>query len=177
MKIIASNIAARYSLDRHLEISFVVDRASEAEARAAYDFLEGKRLSVEIKEYKRKRSLSANAYAWVLLGEIAKRANLDVISVYKKTIRECGCSYFVTAIAEDAVGSFEKIWEKNGIGWFCETLETVDGFTTLLVFAGSSTFDTSQMSRFIDTVVQDAKALGIETLTPDELQRMKGEWG
>jgi hypothetical protein len=32
------------------------------------------------------------------------------------------------------------------------------------------------MSRLIDGTVFEAKELGIETLTPNELERMKNEW-
>lgn len=41
---------------------------------------------------------------------------------------------------------------------------------------GSSVYNTKQMSRLIDHVVQDCKAVGIETLTPLELDRLKGDW-
>lgn len=42
---------------------------------------------------------------------------------------------------------------------------------------GSSEYDTVEMSHFIDRIVEEAKELGIETATPDELERMKQEWG
>jgi hypothetical protein len=32
------------------------------------------------------------------------------------------------------------------------------------------------MARFVDGVVFEAKALGIETATPEELERMKQQW-
>ena len=44
------------------------------------------------------------------------------------------------------------------------------------LYYGSSTYDKPTMSRLIDNIVQDAKALDIETLTPDELERMREEW-
>ena len=50
-------------------------------------------------------------------------------------------------------------------------------FDSYLMIKGSSEYNTAEMSHFIDMVVQEAKELGIETLTPDELERMKQAWG
>jgi hypothetical protein len=36
--------------------------------------------------------------------------------------------------------------------------------------------DTAEMARLIDGAVQEAKALGIETDTPAELERLRKEW-
>ena len=46
----------------------------------------------------------------------------------------------------------------------------------VILYYGSSTFDTRQMSRLIDNLIQDAKAVGIETMPPDKLAALLGEW-
>ena len=43
-------------------------------------------------------------------------------------------------------------------------------------WVGSSEYNTQEMSVLIDGIVQEAKQLGIETLTPMELARLKDEW-
>ena len=55
---------------------------------------------------------------------------------------------------------------------------TVNGKTgrQIQAYFGSSQYDTAQMSRLIDGIVSEAQDLGIETATPEELARMKGEW-
>ena len=45
------------------------------------------------------------------------------------------------------------------------------------VWYGSSTYDTEQMSRLIDAVVQDCERAGIETMTPAELDALVSRWG
>lgn len=50
-------------------------------------------------------------------------------------------------------------------------------YRVYLVMRGSHTYDTKEMSVLIDGTVQEAKQLGIETLPPDELRRMKEQWG
>ena len=50
-------------------------------------------------------------------------------------------------------------------------------FSSYMMIKGSSQYDSAEMAKFIDHIVQEAKELGIETLTPDELARMNAEWG
>ena len=50
------------------------------------------------------------------------------------------------------------------------------GCTNVILYYGSSSYDTEQMSSLIDLLVDDCKAQGIETATPDELARYKEEW-
>lgn len=49
-------------------------------------------------------------------------------------------------------------------------------YRVYIVMRGSHTYDTKEMSTLIDGVVQEAKELGIETMTPDEIERMKAAW-
>ena len=46
----------------------------------------------------------------------------------------------------------------------------------LQCYFGSSTYNTKEMSVLIDGVVSEAKEMGIETLSPAELERMKAAW-
>lgn len=66
-----------------------------------------------------------------------------------------------------------------GTGWPTEEVDYQKDGDGIVVRAyyGSSTYNSKQMCRIIDMAVQDAKSLGIETLTPDELARMNIEWG
>lgn len=47
----------------------------------------------------------------------------------------------------------------------------------LQLYFGSSTFDTKEMSVFIDGLIEECRQLEIETLPPNEIERMKREWG
>ena len=68
-------------------------------------------------------------------------------------------------------------WNKNGIGWQTEVMDSkIDGCKNVVLYYGSSTFDTKQMSRLIDNIVQDCKAVGIKTLTPQQLDALKEDW-
>lgn len=131
----------------------------------------------ELKEVKKKRSLNANSYCWVLLGKIADKLGITKEDVYRDFIKNKGI-YRIITMNSDAVPTFIKIWGEKGIGWLCETSETkIAGLTDVLAYYGTSSYNTSQMAVFIDYVVQEAKQLNIETLTPRELAILKTDWG
>lgn len=131
-----------------------------------------------IKEHREKRSLDANAYAWVLIGKIADALRITPKEIYRQAIQDIGGNYEVIPIKEVAADRFKEIWEAQGLGWPCMDMgkSKIPGYRNLRAYYGSSTYDTRQMSVLIDHIVQDCKQLGIETLTPDKLAAMMGEW-
>ena len=130
----------------------------------------------EIKPYKQKRSLTANSYAWTLIGKIAEVIDSTKEEVYREYIRNKGI-YRVITMNSSAVSMFKKIWSDKGLGWICETSETkTEGLTDVIAYYGTSSYNTKQMASFIDYIVSEAKELDVETLPPDEIQRLKDLW-
>ena len=140
------------SFDR--EDNSILSIKTKEDLRFMFDEFGDADISVEIKKYHPKRSLDANAYFWVLLDKLSSKINED-----KAIITLC------------------KGWERNGLGWQTETFPSkIEGCTNVILYYGSSEYDTAQMSRLIDMLVQDCKEQGIETMTPDELSRLIGDW-
>ena len=131
-----------------------------------------------IKEHRKKRSLDANAYAWVLIGKLAEAMRLSPTEVYIEAIQNIAGNYEVIPIREEAVDKFTEVWKKNGLGWPCVDMgpSKIQGYRNLRAYYGSSTYDTRQMSMLIDALIQDCKALDIETLTPDKLALLMEGW-
>ena len=135
-----------------------------------------------IKEKTKKRSLDANRYFWQLCGKIAERLSLEGVhytkeEIYKDAIRESG-------IWKDDIVPNDKVewrcasWELIGIGWFTEHIDfTPDGENSLIRFYyGSSRYNVRQMHRITEKIVQDCRNMGIETLPPERLNSLLGEW-
>lgn len=135
-----------------------------------------KRVAIKLDAIKQKRSLNANAYAWVLIDRIAAAIGVDKAEVYRDAIRDIGGNSDVVLVANDAVDKLRAVWEARGLGWIVEVTDRADTFSTVLLHYGSSTYDTRQMTLLIDHLVQDAKELGIETLPPDRLAGMIERW-
>jgi hypothetical protein len=53
----------------------------------------------------------------------------------------------------------------------------ITGYRNLRAYYGSSTYSSIQMGQLIENLVQDCKALDIETMTPDKLALLVDEWG
>lgn len=119
-----------------------------------YLFKQDKTKKYEVKEYKEKRSLDANAYAWVLLGKLQDKLHIPKEEIYRDAIQTIG-SYEVIPIKNEAVNKFRQAWSKNGLGWITETTKSkLDGYTNVLAYYGSSIYDTKEMSRFIELIIQ-----------------------
>ena len=141
-----------------------------------YLFKQDKSKKYEVKEVKRRRSLDSNAYAWVLLGKLQDKLHIAKEDIYKSLIKEIG-SYEVIPVKNEAVERFRQAWSKNGLGWITETTKSkLEGFTNVIAYYGSSSYNTSEMSRLIELIVQECKQQDIETMTPSELKSLMESW-
>ena len=167
---------------RLLDLSFTLNGKQRLVIELDDDFrqdfaaLEGHDVRVEIKKWRKKRSLDANAYAWVLIDKIAQATGVPKTEVYRQAIREIGGVSDIVAVPDNAVDKFREGWSKQGIGWQTEILDSKPGYKRIVVYYGSSIYDTKQMSALIDSLVQEAQALGIETLPPAEIARLNSQW-
>ena len=142
-----------------------------------YDELHEVDVDVTVKKHREKRSLDANAYAWVLMDKLAEATGMPTSEVYRQAVKDVGGNTEIVCVREKAVQKLCDGWNKNGIGWQTEVMDSkIDGCKNVVLYYGSSTFDTKQMSRLIDNIVQDCKAVGIETLTPQQLDVLKEDW-
>jgi hypothetical protein len=134
-------------------------------------------LLLDVKKFRKPRSLTANAYAWVLIGKIADKMKVTPEEYYRRTIKETGIKTTIVCVPNKAVQKLLDGWEHNGTGWIGEKMDSkIDGCTNIRLIYGSSSFDSSEMARFIHFIVQDAESLGIPTVTDDEMNRMLGRW-
>ncbi len=143
-----------------------------------YDKLKDKdKLTIEVKPYRPKRSNSANAYAWVLMDKIAENQGITKEEVYLHQIQKVGV-FQPISINEAAVDTMIHSWSLHGLGWIAQRIGSADkkGFVEMALYYGSSSYNTKQMARLIDNIVQECKILGIDTKTPDEIANMLSLW-
>ena len=120
----------------------------------------GKLYCAEVKRKYDKRSGRANAYLWQMLGKLAAVLGMKRDEVYRSYIPEVGDNYRLVPYAnEQQRDLIANLWEKQGLGWV--TQDCNGGL--LMCYYGSSTYNTVQMGRLIDMIVQDCKEQGIET--------------
>lgn len=141
----------------------------------------------EVSEYREKRSLSANSYYWVLVGQIAEKMNLPRETVHRQLMTDYGTweknedgSPKWVILAEN------KPLPKDGYYFDTKAKVSIKGQNSgeeigraYIVIKGSHEYDSKEMYDLIQGAVQEAKQLDIETRTPAEIQEMielmKGE--
>lgn len=151
-----------------------------SEAQMARQFVlrqKDKPYTVEVKEKREKRSLDSNAYLWRLLSDLADAIGSTKEKLYQDYVKDLG-PYRDFVLTEDEAKTFRTAWSMLGQGWPTEQVDfSPDGEKLVIrAYYGSSTYNTKQMSRLIDSVVEDCKAVGVETLPPEKLSALKEDW-
>ena len=125
----------------------------------------------EVKEHKEKRSLNANAYAWSLITKIADALRTSKEECYLEMLKRYGQSEIVSVLSEINVEGYFKYYEPIATA----TLQGKE-FTHYKIYKGSSEYDSLSNSILIEGIVSEAKELGIETIPPNEIERLKTMW-
>lgn len=122
----------------------------------------------EIKEYKQKRSLSQNAYAWKLINELANKIGMSKEEMYMKMLKAYGQSEIISMLSTINPKGYFKYFEEIGTG-----IVNNKEFTHYRIYKGSSEYDTLEMKYLLDGIIQECENVGIPTLTQSEIERMK----
>ena len=160
------------SLDGAVELTFTAPKT----VLRALDGLTDKPLTVTVKEFRQKRSLSQNSYLWVLLDKLGAKLNRSREELYKMYVKGYGVVELLP-IKTEAVAEFNRRWGKQGLGWFTEDLgeSKLNGYTRLAAYYGSSTYNTQEMTRLIDAVVYDCHEQGIDTMTLTDIMLLMND--
>lgn len=139
------------------------------------------KLNIELKKYRKKRSLDANAYCWVLCDKLAKELSKDGIittkeDMYKEVILQIG-TFEPMIVQEKAIDKFKRIWEKQGLGFLVQEVSRKDKCVKVNCYYGSSTYDSKEMSLLINLLVEMAKQMGIEAKPKEEIDSLLESWG
>ena len=144
-------------------IKDIIPKLLNLPSEVVYDF--------KIEEHKEKRSLNANAYAWVLITKISNVLRASKEEIYFLMLKRYGVSEVVSIVSNIDVTGYFKYYEEFG-----RSVLNNKEFTHYKIFKGSSEYNTKEMSVLIDGIVSEAKNLGIETLDEIKLKGLINEW-
>lgn len=138
-------------------------------------------LDVEIRKQRKKRSLDANAYYWKLASEAAEALHVSKPYIHNYLLRKYGQIEIVDGqgvymVLPDTESAQKAIDEAQSYH-LKPTSQVKEGkggvmYRTYMMLKGSSEYDTKEMSRLIDGLVSECREMGIETIPPEELERM-----
>ena len=177
MKALSNNIEISYTESGKQKLTFTLTQKQPIDDLKAI-IANKKLLAIECKEYRKKRSLDANSYAWLLIGKIADVLRTSKEEIYIKMLTRYGQreKQLISIIDnEEAIAMIYRA-TNNHCTVVGEGVVNGKQFKHLAILIGSSQYDTRQMAILIDGIVSECKEMGIETLPPDEIKALKESW-
>ena len=137
--------------------------------------------NLEVKEYRKKRSLDANQKMWALINEMSTLLPLTPEEIYQGYIPDVGNNYRVFPVKPEEINEVAHEWCNGHIGRMVEDmgpcrLQDLRGYHNLKMYRGSSEYDTATFSRLLDLVIQDCRQIGIETMSERGKSLLLEEW-
>lgn len=166
------------SINRTLDGNLTVTVESpEMSLKEIAELSKSESVSVKIEKYRGKRSLDANAYYWLLIGKIAQFTGDSKPKLHNLMLDRYG----VLDKMED--GTLIPFCIRDDVDYLqfsyphlMPTQKTLSKggkiYRWYYQIKGSSEYNTEEMSHLIDGIVSECKEMGIETLSPDEIERM-----
>ena len=138
-------------------------------------------LTIRVLKSTKKRSLDANSYYWTLLTKLSAKLNVSNNYCHNLMLRRYGVvedfdgqvAYLVIPDTEEAAKKADEA-ETFHIKPTSQVKEGNDGimWRTYIKLKGSHDYTREEFSRLVNGLVDECKAVGIPTETPDELLRM-----
>ena len=128
---------------------------------------------LNIKVFRKKRSLDANAKLWALLSDLSVVLRIPPEEIYQGYIPDVGGNYRIIPVKPEDIPEWEKDWCRGHIGRMVDDMgpcisKDLAGYHNLKLYRGSSEYDSATFSRLLELVMQDCRQLGIETLSERE---------
>lgn len=144
---------------------------------AAKEIFRFKAGDYELTRIKKKRSLEANSYCWVLIHKIAQKIHEPPVEVYRRYIRDLGCKTSVCCVKQEDMELEVQTFLAGHLGRMVDIGGSkLPGCVTIVKHYGSSSYDVEQMSAFIDAIVQDCIALDIDVKSQEEIEVLLLQW-
>lgn len=136
----------------------------------------------ELKEYRKHRSLSQNAYYYSLVTKIAYKLRRPTAEIHNSLLCDYGQLEVIDGSAvrtplPDTEATEKRVAEMTTVHLKPTSQVAVgrDGvvYRTYVMMRGSHTYNSKEMTQLLNGCIQEAKQLDIETATPIELEQMR----
>jgi len=141
--------------------------------RLAYTFKPG---NYELIKKSKRRSLDANSYLWLLCDKIASSVGISKEEVYRQAVRDAG-KFLQCHVGSEDLKRFIRAWESQGTGYQVQIVGNTPAYVIINAYYGTHLYDSKEMARVIDYLVQEARNMDIETMPEEELQSLLNSWG
>lgn len=145
----------------------------DGDFRNTYDKLKNCDVEVTVEKYSESRTLKANAYLWVLVTKIANALRESKEDIYLDMLKSYGQGGAVS-VEERFAQDFERTYKYRE--YLGASMLNGKLFNHYRFWVGSSEYTREEFSILLDGVVQEAKNLGIEVKSPEEIESIMREW-
>lgn len=168
-------------LYKYTKVKLTLDKKDASEIVNLFSKMKvGEEYDITIKK-RSKRSLNANNYHWQLCEQIAKALKTSKYEAHNQLMIDYGTDWLddegkqVYVLMKDNDKYLRKETEHYRP---TDAVEDRKGtmYRWFVLLLPSHLMDSKQMSELIDGTVSEAQELGIDTRTPDEIERMKALW-
>lgn len=137
----------------------------------------GKLLNIKVGKFKKKRSLDSNAYFHLLVDKLSKVMNIPRSEMKNRLIADYGQLMYLDGemVFFKSNAKPEFIHKEESVHMWLHMVGT-DGAYWYRMYRPTHEYNTEEMARLIRGTVEECKAQGIETATPEELERMNQLW-
>lgn len=168
MKTTGFDLRRTYSGD--WELVCLLTKDSIQEAMRLIDGAKGKTFELTVKVFRAKRTLQANAYFHTLCNKLATALGVDddemkthLVLKYGKVAEIDGVPFTITIPKEGNITEYYR---------YARWIEGDECTDTYILYKQTHTLNSTEFARLIGGTVEDCRELGIETLPPDDLERM-----
>lgn len=188
IKRITGNVIYENYLDDGNDIAYLKVELGDAKMIKAFESLCDKELAnykIEVKRIPKEKSDDMNRYMWQLCSKIAdvkwrrEKVSYTKNDIYRTAVKEVGVSSDFICTNE-SVKRFCETWGvidgKKHIGYFTEIISQGIEHTMVRCYYGSSSYNSEELRRLTDWVVEAAEFENIETATPADLNRLENLW-
>ena len=134
-------------------------------------------IDIDIKEHKEKRSLNANAYFHVLVDQLRQKLKISFAACKNHLITSYGQLEYIDDTPAVIKTNIEPERMREIETLHCLPIavkEVEEGAYWYRLYRGTHTYDSREMAMLIDGTIEECKEQDIETMTPNDLERLKG---
>ena len=161
---------ARNFVTGRYNLTFELDEGNISEV----DNINDKKLRVIAKQYRQKRSLTSNGYAWHLMQEIAEKNGTTKDEVYLEMLQRYSRAFTHMIVHPEVIPRLAE--DYRVVVDLGEVLVNGKVGHQIQLYFGSSKFDTKEMSVFLDGIISECRDLGIEVIPQSDIDKLNAEW-
>lgn len=161
----------------YIQYPLIIFKVSECEGIEEYL---DKDIILKITQKRERRSLDSNAYFHVLADKLRQKLRCSMAYIKNQLIADYGQIEYVDEmpLIYKTTAPEEYMMEQEYIHSKCVKVAEENGLKVYFyrLYRGSHTYNTKEMAQLIEGTIQECKAQGIETATPQELAHMMQLW-